>query len=467
MENLLFIITFVVFSVAICLMLLNVKKIKKRFLRKYISKKFADKPIFNTLIIDEICNYIAKSKAKKQKRILKVLFDKGVDAFCKQIDSEDIKQKIYLCNNKKINAKTSDTVCLLMMAKHYLRENEYDKALKILQKIDLKKTNSNQKAYYKYLLAQISIFEGDLLTASEDLSRSLKYFKKKNMFFEEAEAYFILGTVYRISGVYDTADFMLRTSQEIFAHIGSSKGEAEAFGTLGLLMSVQNRFDEAESYYQKALEKAAFDKTLAGFILSQQAMLEYVKGNLKKSSKIANEALKETKDAKVKATFFDVLSRITLSEKKYASAIRYANQAFDIFFKAKNYPSAFESLYIKASALAENKKLDESEQTLRFLIDEEKKHKSCFHIAGAYTLLGLILMKKGEPDRAKALFNQALSKELCNNRKTGVAIDYANLALVEKLQGNENEACENLKKALSMADETNEEIINRIKTILD
>ena len=76
-------------------------------------------------------------------------------------------------------------------------------------------------------------------------------------------------------------------------------------------------------------------------------------------------------------------------------------------------------------------------------------------------------MKKNEPDRAKAIFNQALSKELCNNRKTGVAIDYANLALVEKQQGHNSEAQENLKKALNLVEDVDSDLINKIKTILD
>lgn len=467
MENLLFVLIFVILVLTIFLMYLNVKKLKKMFLRKHISQKFADKYVFNTLIIEDICNYILRQSMKRQKKILKELFSGNLKSFYKQIENENIKQKINLCDNKKSKADKADNVYILTLAKCLLKENKHDDALILLQSINLHKATIPQKAYYQYLMAQLSVFEGDLLTASEDVNTTLKFFKKKNMLFEEAECYFILGTIYRISGVYDTADLMLRASQEIYEHIGSSKGEAEVFGTLGLLMSAQNRFDEAESYYQKALKKAVCDKKLTGFILSQQAMLEMVKGCLNKSLKTAEDTLKKTADNNVKATVFDIMSRINLSKKKYSSAIRYAEQAFDIFFKAKNYPSAYESLYIKASALTENKKFDESEKVLRYLIESEKKHKSCFHIASAYTLLGLVLMKKNEPERAKAIFNQALSKELCNDRQIGVAIDYANLALVEKQQGHIDEAQENLKKALKLAEDSDTDLINKIKTILD
>ena len=141
--------------------------------------------------------------------------------------------------------------------------------------------------------------------------------------------------------------------------------------------------------------------------------------------------------------------------------------AFDLFFKNHNYSAAFESLYIKAFALSKAKRLDESEKNLRFLLEIEKKHKHCFHIAGAYTLLGVVLLNKDQPDRAKSMFNLALSKELCNNRKTGVAIDYTNLAIVEKLQGNIEKAYENIQKALSQSNDLDENIISIIKNSLN
>ena len=124
-------------------------------------------------------------------------------------------------------------------------------------------------------------------------------------------------------------------------------------------------------------------------------------------------------------------------------------------------------MYLRASALSYIGKLDESEKVLRELIEKEKTHKSCFHIAGAYTLLGLVLLKKNEPERAKAFFNQALSKELCNDRKSGVAIDYANLAVVEKLQGNNDEAYKNLQKAIAQAEDIDVKLVEKIKTMLN
>jgi tetratricopeptide (TPR) repeat protein len=196
-------------------------------------------------------------------------------------------------------------------------------------------------------------------------------------------------------------------------------------------------------------------------------MLEFLKNNKNQASKEASKLLEKTNNKIVKASLLDILSRISMSDKKYTAASRYAKNSFQIFFSSKNYPAAFESYYLYASALFESGKLKQSEQILRDLIKKEKRHSSCFHIATAYTLLGLILIKNKDFDRAKAIFNQAVSKEFCNNRRTGIAIDYANLAVVERLQGNKNEAMKNIEKALSQLSETDEILYNKIKLMMD
>lgn len=467
MENLPLIFLLSVVFTSIYLMFFYIKKLKFNFLQKLVSKNFINKHVYCSLIIDDICNYILKLKKRKYIEALQFLSKGNITGFYNQLCDKSIKSKIDICNQKTSKDTSKDFVYLLALAKLYIKNNDYDKALNILQNINIKNLSIKQKAYIKYILSLISIYEGDLMLASNDLNTSLKFFKKNNMTIEEAETYFMLGTIYRVSGIYDTSEFMLRASLDLYNRIGSDKGEAETLGTIGLLMSAQNRFEEARDYLKKALKKSSKNKTLKEFILSQQAMLEMVVGNYKIATSLANKTLKKNTNNIAKANSYDVLSRVALNEKKYILSAKYASKSFELFFKNKNYSAAFESLYVKAFALSKAKKTIESEKTLRYLIDIEKNYKHCFHIAGAYTLLGLVLLNTNQQDRAKAMFNQALSKELCNNRKVGVAIDYANLALIEKQLGNNDEARTNLQKALGLVDEQEEEIINKIKTILD
>ena len=77
--------------------------------------------------------------------------------------------------------------------------------------------------------------------------------------------------------------------------------------------------------------------------------------------------------------------------------------------------------------------------------------------------------------RATALFKQALNLEQCNERYSGAALDYANLAFIEKLAGRFDNALLNLKSALENAQKFEdaklctliETQINEISQILD
>lgn len=467
MENLPFVILLNIVFLAICLMFFYIKKLKLKFLQKIISKRFINKYIYSSLIINDICRYMLKQNRCNYQKMLNCLIKNNLNEFYKLVINKDIKSKIDICNGKISKQPAKDIVYLLALAKFYIKRNKQDKASEILQSLFHEKMTLGQKACFRCLMAQISVYEGDLFVATEDLNISLNIFKKKKMLFEEAEAYFILGTIYRVSGIYDTAEFMLRTSVDLYNNLSSTKGEAEVLGTLGLLMSAQNRFEEAHDYFQKALTKTERDKTLKAFILSQVAMLELIEGHNKKAFNIASSALKQSNNDVATANLYDVLSRVALADKKYKSSVEKASLAFDLFFKNKNYSAAFESLYTKAIALFKAEKFQESEKNLRYLLDIERKYKNCFHVAGAYTLLGLVLLENNCPDRAKAMFNQALSKEICNNRKIGMAIDYANLAIVEKLQGNNEEADKNLQKALSQTKDLDEDIIEKIKKVLN
>ena len=467
MENLPFVILLSIFFMTASLMFFYIRRLKFKFLQNNVSKKFANKYLYSSLLIKDICYHILKQNSLKYRKMTECLTKNKILQFYNLVNDELIKSKINICDKKISKKFIKDIGYQLALAKLYIKENKYDKGLKILQNLQKNKMSSAQKACFRYLMGQISLYESDLLIATEDFSFALKIFKKKNMLFEEAETYFMLGTAYRVSGVYDTAELMLKTSADLFSKTFSFNGEAEALGTLGLLMSVQNRFEEAHSYFQKALDKTSQNKTLRSFILSQIAMLELVEGHHKQALNFAKESLEQTKSDIAKANGYDVLSRVNMAEKHYASAVKNAVLAFDLFFKNHNYSAAFESLYIKAFALSKAKRLDESEKNLRFLLEIEKKHKHCFHIAGAYTLLGVVLLNKDQPDRAKSMFNLALSKELCNNRKTGVAIDYTNLAIVEKLQGNIEKAYENIQKALSQSNDLDENIISIIKNSLN
>ncbi|MBE6443980.1 MAG: hypothetical protein E7020_04870 [Alphaproteobacteria bacterium] len=468
MQYLLFFILFLVTISVFVWALIKIARLKYIFLQKIVIKKIINKPFFSTLAVKRFVKYVFNQKKDKQRLFLKNIMEDKFTTMIKIIDNPQIQAELKLMISGKLSKiKLSDYEYGLICSAFYLNKNQITKAQNILQKIDKNNLDKTNLAFWCLQQGQLALFEGDLLTASEQTARSLRFFQKNNLFFEEALAYFVLGNVYRVSGVFDSADFMLRSALKLFKFLGAKNKEAEVLGTFALLMSVQQRFDEAEDYLTKAELILSENCDLWYFINCQKAMLALISGNLKLTKKRVNLILKKTNISTVIAMANDILARVAMVENRFNAAIKHASLAANIYDSEQNLASLFECQYITAEAYAKNNNLDKAELVLRKLINREKHYKSCFYVANAYTLLGLILLQKGKINRAKAIMNQALRLELFSNRKTGAAVDYANLAIVEKKQGNIYDAHKNLAAALQYAKDTDKDLYDMLKNALD
>lgn len=444
--------------------------LKKLFLQKILTKKIIGGGVFSTLAISEAAKYILRQSSSKRRLLFKNITENDLTALIDNIASADLSAKLRLMAFNEIGlVKNPDVLYELMRADFYLKQQDYEAALPIFQKIKEYKKTREEQGYQALLSAKAALFEADLQAASEEASKALKIFQKQNMLFEEAEAYYVLGTIYRVSGVFDAADFMLRSAQKLYHFIGASVFEAEVLGTFGLLMSAQKRFDEASSYFNQAGEMflSAGDTLNRNFIICQQAMLDLLQNNLKQAEKTLKKVPKIKTAPALSALVTDIAGRIKFAAGQWDKAADYAEKAAGQYLKQKNFAAAFECLYMQAEALVNQNNSDEAELVLRELIHKERYHKSCFHIANAHTLLGLIFLQKNDVKRAKTIFNQALTQELHNDRAAGIAVDYANLAVVEKKCGNTEDAHKNLELALAYAKKADEELYNKIRAALD
>ena len=457
------------FIVAIISATIKIIGLKQLFLQKIITKKLVNNLFFSTLPIKDLSCCILKQKKQIKKQMLQYVSDGNFTNLAKSLNNPLIKAKLDLILIGKIsNLKNSDHVYELMKVCTLLQKNKYQEASEILFNLNVNKMSSANKAVWRLCSAKIALFEGDFLSASEDSARALKILHKTNMIFEEAEAYFVLGTLYRVSGIYDSADFMLRSALDLFHSVGCLHREIEVLGALGLLMSIQERFVEASDYLKKARDLAYKSDymELCFFADCQSAMLKLLQNDVSNAEKIVKNILKECLTPNVEAMSFDILARIKMVQKKYSATIKYSQKASSIYYENRNYAAAFDCSYLTAEALFNINKLDNAENILRDLIEKEKYHKTCFHIANALTLLGVILLQKSEFSRAKSIFNLALKQELYNDRKTGIAIDYANLATVEKKCGNLSDAKKNLETALSYAENVDKDLYDKIRGAL-
>lgn len=467
-----FILINLVFFIAISsvLMMYRLLNMKRLFLQKTISKKIINAPFFSTLAVEELSKFILKQNQIHMEQMIKLIIENKIKLLIPQIDDQELKAKIKLMiEGKESKIIKSDNLYYLMRIWFALDKMDHTKALSLLNKRSLSINSPSLKGLYLLILSRMALFEGDMETASIKAREALKIFQKKNMVFEEGKAYFVLGMVYKISGLFDTADLMLRSALKIFQVIQAQKYEAETLGSIGMLLSLQERFDEAVFFMDRAetIFKKLKDKENECFIISQKAMNELLQNNLKSAKKLAHKALKNHRSNSGKALALEIISRIYFNDKSWKNVVKYAQLASAFYIKERNYSAYFECCYLVAEAKTNLFLNNDAEAILRDIIAKEKYHKSCFHVANAYTLLGIILLRQNKIQNAKSIFSQALTLELYNERYQGVAIDYINLALIEKKIGHTDAYIKNITTALEYVKNTDETLYNQIKLLQD
>lgn len=347
----------------------------------------------------------------------------------------------------------------LQQAETALLNLETTKAARLLKRLEA--NNKTERARLDYLQAWLALSEGDLLTASTKAAAAVRQFQKLDFIYEEAQAYLLSGTIYRVSAVTDTAEFMLRTAAELFGLIGADARQAEALGNLGMLMVMENRFEEADDYFARAqkLYQAAKDETGFAEIINQQALTALIRGQHTAAAALSGRARKVFQtlhDPRGQALSLDIAAQTAAAAGDWKKAAAAAKLAQKLYRQNKNLPAQQEMELLLAQALLEENRPAEAEKILRQIIENARRHKSCFHVANAYNLLGIIYLRQGDLRRAEGLFQQSLSAEVQNERWCGAAIDYANIALTSYRRGHKDDGDKYRALALQYARDAGE-----------
>lgn len=335
------------------------------------------------------------------------------------------------------------------MAELYYLTNDYKKFQMTTEKIDTSKSNHYTAAKKLYLEIILNMQDGDLLPASDDGNKVIKMFNNNKAHIEEAKTYLLVGIMYKACAIFDPAQFMLETALKIFTKYDDKIGIIETYGTLAMLMSAQERFNEAESYLEKASSVSEGSESDA-YILNQRGLTLFLKNNFEDALKILKTISPES-TSKALAFNNEIISYIKHEQKDYKETIKYAKQAADAYQKLDNLSAVLESEYLQAVAYLELNNTEEAEEITRNIIYVAKKQPTSFHVANAYNLLGLIFINRGEFGRAKSLFKESLGFEQRNNRIAGIATDYYNIGLLETKIGQIEQAAISLENALEFA----------------
>lgn len=474
MKYCIFILSGLLIIVAVLSVLFARRLLLKRLYRDVFVRKigeFGDKyinmPFFPAYMVLEAAGMVVRLQNKHRHWLFKAVyagkFNRLIE-FIAQNNSALVEAfKIYFYPESRhqsirrvLRTGTKNIRLLLISGLFLAIDNDFKNLRKIIDKLDALKLSKPEKALFLYLTAKLAMYSGDMFKASHDAACAAGLFKKQRAVREEAAAYMLLGEIYRFCAVYDVAQIMYESAAEIYHAASSIVGEAEVLAAKGMLLAGQERFAEAVTLFQQS--RRIFKKlNLAvreGEIINQLALLNLMRGQFSASVKYARKAFEKhevVRNAQGQA-YSDELTAISfLQQESFSQAINYASAAQERYQQVKNYAAYFDAAFIEAEALFKLQKHAESAEMCRRIIKTARRHKTGFHIANVYALLGLIYIYRKNFKRAKGLFIRSLAQEHANERYSGTASDCVNLAQIEMRLGNNQMAKQYLSMALTEA----------------
>lgn len=379
----------------------------------------------------------------------------------KAIKTNNLKKRFEL-TKKHLQKHPANQNLRLLTAELALLCNEGQTFRHLIKEMEIPAVFAKHKrAKYNYLKANEALYETDLSTASALGSKALETSQKLGFQYEEASCYLLLMQIYRITGVFDVAETMLKEADKRFCKLKMNAKKAECTAYLGLISFGREQYDFAIRYLSDAAAIAKRYKLYRSYAdinnwLGLSFYMNNKKGKAEKSFRIA---LKESKTSECTAYAAEMLARIRYQLKDYKNALKYVETALKASNSSQNIAGLLENLYIKAEIFFNTGNPEQSKKILTEIIKKKLLPSTPFYPANAYTLLGLIYLGENKLSKAKNLFKQAVDLEHGRNRLKGAAIDYNNLAEVARLEGCTIEAEQYLKQALAYAEKINDETL--------
>ncbi len=490
MNNLQYIIFFSFFTVAVIYFWAFLRRLKKDYLVKSVSRAILSKLSGNSAEIF-FCEPVIRRVAiflgdrKKNEKVLRDLLSGKPKSAVKYLSAADRELDALILSahfssekaiprlEKFLKKHPDNQWALGVLAELYFLSKQPEAGQRILNLINMGKAPAYIKGICWYWQTGFYLREGDMQSASQACSRAEKYFTKDCDFYAAARAYLLMGTIYRVCFVDDVASFMFRGALDLYRQLKFIPGQAAAYGSLGMLNTASEHFDEAESYFKQAEELYAKEHITSGQaeIINQLGLLNILRGDYIAAEKNLKDAAQKHKEISCRAGLAlnaELLSYRAAALQDDKACLHYAETAANLYLEIGNETAYLESLYLQAEALFRQKQDEKAEKILRRIIDYAGKHITAFHIANAYSLLGLSFMRRGELLRAKGLFQQSLEQEQKNDRWIGQVCDYANIGLLEWRSGKTEQAQTHLQAAYDLAEALGDtELSEKIKTNLE
>ncbi|MBR2034248.1 MAG: tetratricopeptide repeat protein [Alphaproteobacteria bacterium] len=449
-----YLLSVLIITLSLALVGLYIQQIKRKVIYTIIEKHFLAQTNtaswYSSSVIQSISQQLSKLHRSKILHILNTLNQSNIPLLS-ALDKQTV-QNINLILGKRKKA-----LYHVQKAELALLNFDYEKLEKLLNNnLPLSKEETIR---INYLKAHLHLKEGDLETASVLASSAAACFHKIGYLYEEALCFMLNSNIYRACGIIDTSQLMLQTALKIFKNLKAISKQAECYGMLGMLMITDNRFSEADSYFNNALSLFQNQNDPNGYasIINQQSLCALISHNFNRAIKLAKKAKQiysQQQNPQGLAFSYDILAQSSFAANSPNTALTYSRKAAELYQQNKNFSAYLEMLQLQSQIFIAKTNFSDSEKILRNIISLANSQNSCFHVANAYNLLGIIYLKQKDYQRAEGIFQQALQAELHNERWCGAAIDYANIAITSLNRGNIQQSKKYWQMALRYAEQS-------------
>ena len=208
--------------------------------------------------------------------------------------------------------------------------------------VNEKKLSPYLRAFYWLNIAEIALKNGDLEFATKQFYKAASLLNKTGAFFEEADIYIKLGTIYRICFIDDVAETLFLSALKTFKLLKYQNGIAKVYANLGMLMIGEERFNEAENYLLKSLDIYDTNKLMINIaeIYNQLALLFILQKKFTEATKYLNKAKTiHTKENNTNGIAFslELFANNLWEQDKYSEVIKKANSAIKLYKKCNLY----------------------------------------------------------------------------------------------------------------------------------
>lgn len=239
---------------------------------------------------------------------------------------------------------------------------------------------------------------------------------------------------------------------------------AESLRGAGVAQLKLGEYEEAVSYFQKALEEKGLDRGFRRDTLSYKATAEYKNGQYEQAEKTCSQLL----EVSSRADSYYLAGRAALAADHYETAEEYFQQAAE---KDSSYSRAVQiyetyleqdmeadgTVYLEqviSTEAASPKEHCERGRVYYYMEDYENAEKELKRAvdrkyAEAMLLLGQVYLEEGNAEDARQMFRQYIEK-----KEKEPAAGYNGLALCDMAGGDYESALENIQKGLETAEGT-------------